>query len=253
VIYMPCTEANGFLPQPPAERPDVIYLCSPNNPTGAVAARSDLERWIAYAREVGAVILFDAAYEAYISDPALPRSIYEVPGGREVAIEFRSFSKTAGFTGVRCAFTVVPKDLAGRGPGGKLVSLHSLWNRRQSTKFNGVSYPVQVAAAAVYSPEGKAQVRDLVGYYSENARVIREGLKAAGFAVFGGVHAPYIWIRTPSGLPSWEFFDRLLERANVVATPGSGFGPSGEGYMRLSAFGSRSAIEEAMGRLRSFK
>ncbi|MGH9360743.1 MAG: aminotransferase class I/II-fold pyridoxal phosphate-dependent enzyme, partial [Thermoanaerobaculia bacterium] len=205
---------------------------------------------VAHARAIGAVILFDAAYEAYVADPRLPRSIYEVEGAREAAIEFRSFSKTAGFTGTRCAFTVVPKDLKGRGRDGEAIPLHGLWSRRQSTKFNGVAYIVQAAAAAVYSPEGKAQVGELIGYYRENARVIREGLSGAGYQVHGGLHAPYLWVRTPEGEASWDYFDRLLTRAQVVGTPGAGFGPSGEGYLRLSAFGDRAAVEEAVERIR---
>jgi len=250
IIYMPCTAEKGFLPALPVERPDLIYLCFPNNPTGAVAPKEALRRWVEYARAQGAVILFDAAYESYISDPAIPRSIYEVEGARETAIEFRSFSKTAGFTGTRCAFTVVPRDLLVPDSRGKPVPLHGLWNRRQSTKFNGVSYPVQRAAAAVYTPKGKRQVRELIDRYMENARIIREGLGAAGFEVHGGVHAPYLWLKTRDGARSWEFFDRLLSEVNVVATPGSGFGPSGEGYMRLSAFGDRASIEEAVARIR---
>ncbi len=249
IIYMPCTAATGFLPDLPRERPDIIYLCFPNNPTGAVISREALARWVKYARETGAVILFDAAYEAYISDPSIPRSIYEIEGAREVAIEFRSFSKTAGFTGTRCAFAVVPKDLAALDSKGNRVALHGLWNRRQSTKFNGVSYPVQLGAAAVYSPEGKEQVRRLIDFYMENARIIRTGLASAGFEVHGGVDAPYIWLKTRDGAGSWQFFDRLLEKANVVGTPGAGFGPSGEGYMRLSAFGRRQDVEEAVARI----
>ncbi len=249
IIYMPCTASNDFLPQLPAEKPNLIYLCFPNNPTGAVATKQVLTRWVEYAREVCAVILFDAAYQAYISDPDIPRSIFEIPGARQVAIEFRSFSKTAGFTGTRCAFTVVPKDLKGQDAGGNDVPLHALWNRRQSTKFNGVSYPVQLGAAAVYSPEGKVQVTELISYYMENARIIREGLALAGFEVHGGIHAPYLWLKTPGGSSSWEFFDRLLKEANVVGTPGSGFGPAGEGYMRLSAFGKRPDVEEAVARI----
>jgi LL-diaminopimelate aminotransferase len=250
IIYMSCTAQNRFLPELPREKPDLIYLCFPNNPTGAVAPRAVLERWVDYARREGAVILFDAAYEAYISDPSIPRTIYEVPGAREVAIELRSFSKTAGFTGTRCAFAVVPRELTARDKKGHPVPLHGLWNRRQSTKFNGVPYIVQAGAAAVYSPEGKAQVRELIGYYMENARIIREGLAALGFEVHGGVNAPYLWLRTPRGESSWEFFDRLLSRAKVVGTPGSGFGPSGEGFLRLSAFGERAQVEEAVERIR---
>ncbi len=251
IVYMPCKEENGFLPQLPDEPCDLIYLCYPNNPTGTVASRDVLAQWVGYAREHGSVILFDAAYEAFVSDPSIPRSIYEIDGAREVAIEFRSFSKTAGFTGTRCAFTVVPKDLRGRDGDGRPVSIRDLWNRRQSTKFNGVSYPVQVGAAAIYSDEGKAQVRELIDFYMENARIIREGLDAAGITTFGGVNAPYIWLKTPGGKTSWEFFDLLLQKAHVVGTPGSGFGPAGEGYFRLSAFGERANVEEAVERIRS--
>ncbi len=251
LVYLPCTRENGFIPEPPDEPVDLVYLCFPNNPTGAVATREQLSRWVAYALEHEAVILFDAAYEAFISEPGLPRSIYEVPGAERCAIEFRSFSKTAGFTGVRCAFTVVPEALEARTPDGGRVSLNRLWHRRQSTKFNGVSYPVQRAAAAVYSDEGWAQVREVIAYYMENARIIREGLAAAGIACYGGVNAPYIWLKTPEGLSSWDFFDRLLEECHVVGTPGSGFGPSGEGYFRLSAFGNREDVEEAVDRIRT--
>jgi len=249
VIYMPCAREKSFLPDLPSEAPDLIYLCFPNNPTGAVAPREVLARWVDYARRTGAVILFDAAYEAYISDPAIPRTIYEIPGAREVALEFRSFSKTAGFTGTRCAFTVVPRDAAGRDGKGNRVPLHGLWNRRHSTKFNGASYIVQRGAAAVYSPEGKAQVRETIACYMASAHAIREGLGKLGYEVHGGLNAPYIWLRTPRGLSSWDFFDRLLREAHVVGTPGSGFGPSGEGYLRLSAFGERAAIEEAIARI----
>ena len=249
VVYMPATAENRFAPEPPKEKVDVIYLCSPNNPTGAVSTREQLGRWVAYARDRGAVILFDAAYEAYISTPDVPHSIYEIEGAKEVAIELRSFSKTAGFTGTRCAFMVVPKALLGDAATGEKVSFHALWSRRHTTKFNGVSYPVQRAAAATYTPEGRRQVREAIDAYMENARLIREGLGSAGFTVYGGVDAPYIWLRTPKGLSSWDFFDRLLERANVVGTPGAGFGPSGEGYFRLSAFNSRDKVEEAIDRI----
>ncbi|HVR73526.1 MAG TPA: LL-diaminopimelate aminotransferase [Planctomycetota bacterium] len=250
LVYLPCTEASGFLPAIPAEPVDIIYLCFPNNPTGAVAPREALEAWVEYARRTRAVILYDAAYEAYISDPSIPHSIYEIEGAREVAMEFRSFSKTAGFTGARCGFIVVPKDLQGEDGGGGRVSLHALWSRRHSTKFNGASYPIQVGAAAVYSPAGKAQVRETIGYYMENARILREGLSAAGFNLFGGENAPYVWLKTPGGSSSWDFFDTLLERAHVVGTPGSGFGPSGEGYLRLSAFGEQKDVIEAVERIR---
>jgi LL-diaminopimelate aminotransferase len=251
LVYLPCTAENGFSPALPHRHVDLIYLCYPNNPTGAVMTRQDLKRWVDYAAAERAVILYDAAYEAYIRDPEIPHSIYEVEGARQVAIEFRSYSKTAGFTGTRCAFTVVPKDLQGRGPDGEPVSLHALWFRRQGTKFNGPPYIVQKAAAAVYSEEGRAQVRDLIRFYMENARIIREGLQQAGLEVYGGRNAPYIWVKTPAGLTSWEFFDRLLNEANVVGTPGSGFGPSGEGYFRLTAFGSREQTVEAVERVRS--
>ena len=250
LVYLVGTEANGFQPEPPAERVDVVYLCSPNNPTGTVATREPLERWVAWARANDAVILFDAAYEAYISDPSLPHSIYEIPGARECAIELRSFSKRAGFTGVRCAFMVVPKTVTGSAPDGTRVSLNALWSRRHTTKFNGASYVVQRGAAAAYSPEGLAQTTAQVAFYMENARLLREGLTAAGFTVYGGVHAPYIWLRTQGGLSSWDFFDRLLADAQVVGTPGSGFGPAGEGFFRLSGFNSRENIEEAIARIR---
>jgi LL-diaminopimelate aminotransferase len=250
LCYMPCTEANSFLPELPTRKVDIIYLCFPNNPTGVVADRQALQSWVDYARENQAVILFDAAYEAYITEEHIPHSIYEIQGAKECAIEFRSFSKTAGFTGTRCAYTVVPKDLMATTTSGEKVSLNKLWNRRHTTKFNGVSYPVQVAAAAVYSDKGKAQVRSLIDYYMENGRVIRENLSAIGFTVYGGRNAPYIWMKTPKGMGSWEFFDLLLAEAHVVGTPGSGFGPSGEGYFRLSAFGSSEKTDEAVQRIR---
>jgi LL-diaminopimelate aminotransferase len=248
--YLVGTEANGFQPEPPAAPVDVVYLCSPNNPTGTVATRAQLERWVAWARAHDAVILFDAAYEAYISDPELPRSIYEIEGARACAIELRSFSKRAGFTGVRCAFMVVPKEVTGVGAGGARVPLHALWSRRHTTKFNGASYIVQRGAAAAYSRAGLAQTRAQIALYLENARLLREGLGAAGFAVFGGVHAPYLWLRTRDGASSWAFFDRLLAEAQIVGTPGAGFGPAGEGYFRLSAFNSRENIVEAIARIR---
>jgi len=250
ITYLAATEANGFVPEPPSQRVDLVYLCTPNNPTGAVATRDQLARWVAWARANDAVIVFDAAYEAYITDPALPRSIYELEGAKECAIEMRSFSKRAGFTGVRCAYTVVPKALTGSSATGERVPLNALWSRRQSTKFNGVSYPVQRAAAAVYSEVGRAQTAAQIAFYMENARRLCDGLGRAGFTLFGGVHAPYIWMRTPRGLGSWEFFDRLLTEAHVVGTPGAGFGPSGEGYLRLSAFNSRENVDEAVDRLR---
>lgn len=249
LVYLSCTAENGFRPALPSTRAEVVYLCSPNNPTGAVLTREDLETWVAWARAHDAVLLFDAAYEAYIQDPSIPHSIYEIPGAKECAIEFRSFSKNAGFTGTRCAYTVVPKALMGTDPSGNRVSFHTLWNRRHCTKFNGVSYPVQKAAAAVYSESGQRETRALVAYYMENARLIREGLAEAGLAVYGGVNAPYIWLKTPTGVDSWQFFDRLLEQCHVVGTPGSGFGPAGEGYFRLSAFNDRARIEEAIQRI----
>jgi len=249
-VYLVGNEKNGFQPDPPSEPVDVAYLCSPNNPTGTVATRAQLEKWVAWARANDSIILFDAAYEAYISDPSLPRSIYEIPGARDCALELRSFSKRAGFTGVRCAFMVVPKTVTGVDPSGKRVSLNSLWARRHTTKFNGASYVVQKGAAAAYSPAGLAQTQEQIAFYMENARLHREGLGGAGFTNFGGRHAPYIWIRTPQGTSSWEFFDQLLNKAQVVGTPGAGFGPAGEGYFRLSAFNSRANIEEALGRIR---
>ena len=250
IHYMPCTGANNFTPSIPNEKVDVIYLCYPNNPTGAVATKEDLKKWVDYALANDAVILFDAAYEAFITEAEIPHSIYEVEGARECAIEFRSFSKTAGFTGVRCGLVVVPEELMGTTSDGSKYSFNKLWNRRQTTKFNGVSYPVQKAAAAVYSAEGWAQIRETIDYYMENARIIREGLTAAGITCFGGVNAPYIWLETPEGMTSWDFFDKLLNECHVVGTPGSGFGPSGEGYFRLSAFGDRANVETAVQRIR---
>jgi LL-diaminopimelate aminotransferase len=250
IVYLAANEANGFTPAPPEHRVDLAYLCSPNNPTGAAATADNLTAWVEWARANDAVILFDAAYDAFIQAPELPRSIYEIEGARECAIEMRSFSKRAGFTGVRCAYTVVPRAVTGRDDAGGLVSLHSLWSRRQATKFNEVPYIVQRAAAAVFSPEGKKQTAEQVAYYMENARRVREGLGDAGFAVFAGENAPYVWMRTPDGLSSWECFDELLSRAHVVGTPGSGFGPSGEGYFRISAFNSRENVDEAIDRIR---
>ena len=249
LLYMPCTAENGFQPEIPSEGVDLVYLCSPNNPTGTVATREQLAAWVEYARGCGAVILFDAAYEAYISDPDLPRSIYEIEGAREVAIEFRSFSKTVGFTGTRCAFIIVPGELMGKNSSGDDVSIQQLWSRRHSTKFNGVSYPVQCAAAGSYTEEGKSQVRELIEFYMGNAKIIREGLESAGYSVYGGIHSPYSWLKVPGDGTSWEFFDLLLDKTKVVGTPGSGFGPSGEGYFRLSAFGERDRIEEAIARI----
>jgi LL-diaminopimelate aminotransferase len=253
LAYLPCTPSNGFIPEPPKHKVDVVYLCSPNNPTGAVATRAQLQAWVDYALKHRAVILFDAAYEAYISDPALPRSIYEIPGARECAIEFRSFSKNGGFTGVRCALTVVPKSLNAQTSTGEFKPLHPLWNRRMSTKFNGVSYIIQRAAEALYTPEGKAQVAALIEHYMGNARVLVAGAKAAGLTVYGGVNAPYIWAQTPAGVTSWQAFDKILGDANVVITPGSGFGSKGEGYFRISSFNSRANAEEVAKRLQQLK
>ena len=248
VIYMPCTEENGFSPELPKETPDLIYLCNPNNPTGTTLDRSQLKVWVDYANRAGAVILYDAAYEAYISEPGVPHSIFEIEGARTCAIEFRSFSKKAGFTGVRLGFTVVPKDLKCGD-----VSLHSLWARRHGTKFNGAPYIEQRAGEAVYSEEGNRQVMEQVAYYMRNARTIHEGLKEAGYSVYGGVNSPYIWLKTENGMTSWEFFDYLLEQANVVGTPGSGFGPSGEGYFRLTAFGPYENTVKAVERLKALR
>ena len=251
LTYLPVTADNGFTAPLPEEPVDLIYLCFPNNPTGAAASREQLQRWIDYALAHDALILFDAAYEAFIQDPTLPHSIYEIDGARRCAIEFRSFSKNAGFTGTRCALTVVPRGLNGRSAEGEPVELWGLWNRRQSTKFNGVSYVVQRGAEAVYSPEGQAQVQALVAFYMENAAIIRRELGAAGLTVYGGEQAPYVWVKTPAGMDSWGFFDHLLSQAHVVGTPGSGFGAAGEGYFRLSAFNSRANVEEAMRRVRA--
>jgi LL-diaminopimelate aminotransferase len=251
LVYLPTTAENGFDPPLPDRKVDLIYLCSPNNPTGGVIPRASLARWIEYARQNEAVILYDAAYEAFIREPGQVHSIYELPGAREVAIEFRSLSKTAGFTGTRCAYTVIPKQLAARNDRGERVALHGLWNRRHTTKFNGTSYPIQKAAHATFLPEGKAAIEANIAYYMENARIIREGLSAAGYAVYGGVNAPYIWVRVPAGLNSWGFFDKLLTQAHVVGTPGSGFGSCGEGYFRMSAFGFRENVEEAVERIRT--
>ena len=251
VVYLPCTESNDFLPEPPAEAVDLVYLCFPNNPTGAAATRESLARWVAYARERDAVLLYDAAYEAYITEENVPHSIYEIDGAREVAIEFRSFSKSAGFTGVRCAYTIVPRELRGTDPNGDRVPVHDLWSRRFDTKFNGVSYPVQAGAAATYTARGKAEVRERVEYYLTNAKIVREGVDSLGLRSFGGVNSPYVWVRTPEGLGSWNLFDRLLEQGHVVVTPGAGFGAHGEGYIRISSFGKREEVEEAIERLRS--
>ncbi|MBJ7898695.1 MAG: LL-diaminopimelate aminotransferase [Cyanobacteria bacterium RI_101] len=249
LVYLPLTAENNFTAPIPSQKVDLIYLCFPNNPTGATATKEHLQAWVDYARARGSIIFFDAAYEAFITDPSLPHSIYEIDGARDCAIEFRSFSKNAGFTGTRCAFTVVPRTLKAQTPDGAAAELWPLWNRRQSTKFNGVSYVVQRGAEAVYSPEGQAQVKDLIQFYLENARLIRDELAALGWAVYGGVNAPYVWVKTPQNLSSWDFFDLLLDKAKVVGTPGSGFGAAGEGYFRISAFNSREKVQEAMARL----
>ncbi|MBF2016715.1 MAG: LL-diaminopimelate aminotransferase [Rivularia sp. T60_A2020_040] len=249
LVYLPITAENNFTAQIPNEKVDLIYLCFPNNPTGATASKEDLQAWVDYAQANNSIIFFDAAYEAYITDSSLPHSIYEIEGARDCAIEFRSFSKNAGFTGTRCALTVVPKTLTAKAEDGSDVELWKLWNRRQSTKFNGVSYIVQRGAEAVYSQEGKEQIQQLVSFYLENAKIIREQLTAAGLQVHGGVNAPYVWVKTPNQLSSWDFFDKLLNTCNVVGTPGSGFGAAGEGYFRISAFNSRKNVEEAMKRI----
>jgi LL-diaminopimelate aminotransferase len=250
IVYLPCTAENNFVPDPPREHVDLVYLCFPNNPTGTVASRAQLSRWVDYVREHEALLLFDAAYEAYISEVDVPHSIFEVPGARECAIELRSFSKNGGFTGVRCGFTVLPKSLLARTENGRRLPLHPLWQRRWSTKSNSVSYPVQRGAEAVYSPEGRKQVRVLVDHYMGNAKLLRDAAGEAGLEAFGGVDAPYIWVKTPNGLTSWEMFDRMLGELNVVVTPGAGFGAQGEGYFRISAFNSRQNAEEVARRLR---
>ena len=250
ILYLPCTAENGFVPDPPGEHADLIYLCFPNNPTGAVASREQLARWVDYAREHEALLLFDAAYEAYISEPDVPHSIFEIPGARERAIELRSFSKIGGFTGVRCGFTVMPKSVLARTENGRRLPLHPLWQRRWSTKSNSVSYPVQRGAEAVYSSEGRKQCHALIEHYMGNARILRNAAANIGLDVFGGVNAPYIWVKTPKGLTSWEMFDRMLGELNVVITPGAGFGAQGEGYIRISAFNSRENAEEVARRLK---
>jgi len=248
IVYMPCTAENNFVPEIPAERVDLIYLCLPNNPTGAVATKKQLKKWVNYAKENKAIIFFDAAYEAFISNADIPHSIYEIEGAKDVAIEFRSFSKTAGFTGVRCAFSVVPKQLAAYTKDGSAVEVNPIWNRRHCTKFNGVSYITQAGAAAIYTAEGKKQTRRIIDIYMDNARLIRKSLTKLGYKVYGGVNAPYIWLKTPNGMGSWDFFDLLLTKANVVGTPGAGFGLAGEGYIRLTAFAHPDNVKEAMER-----
>ena len=253
VVYLPCTAENNFAPDLPKEKVDMIYLCCPNNPTGTTLSREELTKWVNYAKENESVILFDAAYAAYITEDDVPRSIYEIPGAKDVAIEFRSFSKTAGFTGTRCGYTIVPKTVTGRAADGSRVPFNKLWNRRHTTKFNGTAYIVQRGAAAIYTEEGQKQVKELVSYYMENARIIREGLKAIGIKAYGGVNAPYIWLKTPDNMSSWDFFDKLLHEVNIVGTPGAGFGPCGEGYFRLTAFGSRENTERAVARFAKLK
>ncbi|MEM1297103.1 MAG: LL-diaminopimelate aminotransferase [Verrucomicrobiota bacterium] len=249
LVYMPCTAENDFVPSIPEEKVDLVYLCYPNNPTGATATKAQLQAWVDYAKENDAILFYDAAYEAFVTDPDVPRSIYEIDGARDCAIEFRSFSKNGGFTGVRCAYTVVPKELTGKTADGTDQHIHPLWNRRQSTKFNGASYIVQKGAAAVFSPEGKEQVSTLIEHYLGNAKLLREACEAAGLKVFGGVNAPYIWVQCPEGVDSWGMFDRMLEKVNVVITPGAGFGAAGEGYFRISAFNSRENAEEVCRRI----
>lgn len=250
LLYLPCTDANNFVPEIPSEKVDLIYLCYPNNPTGAAASRTQLENWVEYALKNEAIILYDAAYEAFIQDPDIPHSIFEIDGARHCAIEFRSFSKNGGFTGVRCAYTVIPKNLTAKTVGGEDISLHALWGRRHSTKFNGASYPVQKGAAAIFSPAGQQQVQALIDHYMGNAKLLREACQEIGLAVFGGENAPYVWVACPAGVTSWEMFDRMLEQAQVVITPGSGFGAAGEGYFRISAFNSRENVLEVCRRLK---
>lgn len=253
IVYLPCTAENNFVPELPTAKVDIIYLCYPNNPSGTTLTKSELKVWVDYALEKKALILFDSAYEAYITEDDVPHSIYEIEGAKKVAIEFRSFSKTAGFTGTRCAYTVVPKDLMAYTSKGEEVSLNKLWNRRHTTKFNGVPYIIQRAAEACYSPEGKKQVKDTIEYYLNNAKIIREGLTEQGLKVYGGINSPYIWVKTPNSMSSWEFFDYLLNELNIVGTPGVGFGPSGEGYLRLTAFGTLENTKEAVKRLKNIR
>lgn len=253
VIYLPVTAKNNFMPELPKEKVDMIYLCFPNNPTGTVLTKEELKKWVDYAKANNSVILYDAAYEAFITEEKIPHSIYEVEGAKEVAIEFKSYSKTAGFTGVRCAYVVIPKELKGYTKDGKEISYNKLWNRRTCTKFNGTPYITQRAAEATYTEEGKEQIRQNLNYYLENAKIIKEGLEASGFKVYGGVNSPYIWLKIPEGMTSWEFFDKLLEEANVVGTPGSGFGPHGEGYFRLTAFNTKENTIEAVERIKNIR
>ena len=250
IVYLPVTAENNFVPELPKEKVDMIYLCFPNNPTGTILKKEELKKWVDYAKENKSIILYDAAYEAFITEDDVPHTIYEVEGAKDVAIEFKSYSKTAGFTGVRCAYVVIPRTLKGYSKKGEEISLNKLWNRRTCTKFNGVSYVVQRAAEATYSKEGKKQISENIKYYSENAKIIKQGLEEAGFTCYGGVNSPYIWLKVPDGMTSWEFFDELLEKANVVGTPGSGFGPHGEGYFRLTAFGTKENTIEAIEKIK---
>ena len=252
VVYLPCLSENNFVPEIPDRRIDILYLCYPNNPTGTVISKAELKKWVNYALENDTLILYDAAYEAYIQDPDIPHSIYEIKGAKKVAIEFRSFSKTAGFTGVRCGYTVVPKELTAATLEGERIPLNRMWNRRQCTKFNGTSYITQRGAEAIYTPEGKKQVKAIIQYYMANARIMKEALESTGLKVFGGENAPYLWVKAPCEVSSWKFFEQMLYEANVVGTPGVGFGPSGEGYIRLTAFGERADCEEAMKRIRKW-
>ena len=252
LVYLPCLSENNFVPEIPDRRIDILYLCYPNNPTGTVISKAELKKWVNYALENDTLILYDAAYEAYIQDPDIPHSIYEIKGAKKVAIEFRSFSKTAGFTGVRCGYTVVPKELTAATLEGERIPLNRMWNRRQCTKFNGTSYITQRGAEAIYTPEGKKQVKAIIQYYMANARIMKEALESTGLKVFGGENAPYLWVKTPGEVNSWKFFEQMLYEANVVGTPGVGFGPSGEGYIRLTAFGERADCEEAMKRIRKW-
>ena len=253
IVYLPVTAENNFMPELPKEKVDMVYLCFPNNPTGTVLPKEELKKWIDYAKQNNSIILYDAAYEAFITEEDIPHSIYEIEGAKEVAIEFKSFSKTAGFTGVRCAYVVIPKEVKGYTKDGKAIDLNQLWNRRTCTKFNGTSYIVQRAAEATFTEEGQRQIKENINYYRENAKIIKEGLEEAGFTVYGGVNSPYIWLKVPEGMTSWEFFDKLLEEVNIVGTPGSGFGPHGEGYFRLTAFGTRENTQEAIERIKNWK
>lgn len=253
IVYLPVTAENDFKPELPKEKVDMIYLCFPNNPTGTVLSKEELEKWVKYAKENNSIILYDSAYEAFITEEDVPHSIFEIEGAKDVAIEFRSFSKTAGFTGVRCAYVVIPQTVMGYSENGKKVSLNKLWNRRTCTKFNGVSYVVQRAAEATFTEEGQKQIKENIAYYMENAKTIKKGLEDAGYTVFGGTNSPYVWLKVPDGITSWEFFDKLLEEVNVVGTPGSGFGPHGEGYFRLTAFGTKENTKEAIERIKNWK